>query len=213
MSACHLCARNTNDPWNAPLFETPNFVVLPSLGSLIEGWLLIVPKQHFVSFGAVPDSFVAEFLRLKDAMSALMLRNYGTVSAFEHGPSDVGRKVGCGVDHAHMHLVPADFDLAAAVAPYLPKDTRWTDANLTDCRHAYVQRADYLYLEQPIGQGRLIRGVELGSQVFRKAIASKLGIFEQYDWRTHFQIPKINDTIRMLRTQAVDSTTHEYAHD
>jgi ATP adenylyltransferase len=213
MSVCQLCARNTHDIWNVPLLETPNFVVLPSLGALIEGWLLIVPKQHFVSFGAIPDSLVAELLQLKEATSALLIRAYGTVCAFEHGPSYTGRHVGCGVDHAHIHLVPVGFDLAAAVAPYLPKDAQWAEASLVDCKRAYVQRLDYLYFEQPIGRGRLIRDGRLGSQVFRKAIANKLGIYEQFNWRTHSQLLNINNTIQLLRTQALDSPMHEYAHD
>ena len=34
------------------------------------------------------------------------------VTMFEHGASHTGSIMGCGVDHAHVHLVPLDFNLA-----------------------------------------------------------------------------------------------------
>jgi diadenosine tetraphosphate (Ap4A) HIT family hydrolase len=215
MSACQLCARDTSKPWNVRLLESPNFVVLPSLGALVEGWLLIVPKQHFVSFGELPDSLIAEFVDLKAATSEIIRQVYGTVCAFEHGPSKAGCSVGCGVDHAHAHLVPVKFDLAAAVVPHLPKNSRWSDANFADCRSAFLEGANYLYLEQPIGKGRIIRNNRLGSQVFRRAIADSLGIPEQYNWRAHSQISNIQQTIQTLRTEARNypsaSVPSEYA--
>jgi diadenosine tetraphosphate (Ap4A) HIT family hydrolase len=183
------------------LLESPNFVVLPSLGALVEGWSLIVPKQHFVSFGELPHSLSAEFVRLKAATSEIIRQVYGTVCAFEHGPSKPGCSVGCGVDHAHMHLVPLEFDLAAAVALHLPEKSRWSEGNLADCRTAFLEGADYLYLEQPLGAGRMIKGDRLGSQLFRRAIADRLAIPEQYNWRTHSQLSTIEKTIQALRTE------------
>jgi len=106
------------------------------------------------------------------------------------------------VDHAHVHLVPIDFDLATAAAPYLPERLRWSEGDFADCRRAFHDGADYLYLEQPLGRGCFIRGDNIGSQVFRRAIADKLGISEQYNWRTHSQLSKIEKTIRAIRTEA-----------
>jgi len=215
MSSCQLCARDISKPWNAPLLESPNFVVLPSLGALVEGWLLIVPKRHFVAFGELPDSLIAELLDLKVATSEIISRVYGTVCAFEHGPSKAGCSVGCGVDHAHMHLVPLQFDLAAAAAPHIPGKSRWFKANLADCRRTFLERYDYLYLEQPLGRGRIFSADRLGSQVFRRAIADRLGIPEQYNWRSHPQLPTIEKTIQAIRTEAqnhLSASVHsEYA--
>ena len=58
MADCILCSELAvsaeKAPWSAPLVETENFVVVPSLGALVEGWLLIVPKAHHISYGALP---------------------------------------------------------------------------------------------------------------------------------------------------------------
>ena len=37
--------------YNVRLYETENFAVIPSLGSIVEGWLLIIPKKHYLSYG------------------------------------------------------------------------------------------------------------------------------------------------------------------
>lgn len=117
MTFCNLCCANSAESWNVPLLESPNFVVLPSLGALVEGWVLLVPKQHFLSMGALPDSLIPEMQDLKRSVCAFLQDTYGTASAFEHGPGQKERKVGCGVDHAHLHILPVNFDLSVAVSP------------------------------------------------------------------------------------------------
>jgi hypothetical protein len=127
-------------------------------------------------------------------------RVYGPVAAFEHGPAGEQRTVGCGVDHAHLHLVPVDFDLSVAVAPYLPPCTMaWSEASLTDCRTAVQEGDDYLYLEQPIGWARIVRHRNLGSQLFRRAIAARLGVPGEFNWRSNPQIENVEKTIRTFK--------------
>ncbi|GKS59809.1 hypothetical protein YTPLAS18_33360 [Nitrospira sp.] len=202
MNNCRLCSEleSQTSVWNKPLFESPNFVALPSLGSLVEGWLLLVPKRHFISFGAIPESFLPEILEIKQFLFNLLVQHYGTAAAFEHGPYMASRSVGCGVDHAHLHLVPIRFNLAQAVLPYLPSDANWEVADLTHCRIAHATGEDYLYLEQPIGSGRITTHHDFGSQLFRKAIAARLGMENQYNWREHHQLPTVLTTIKRLQT-------------
>src|ERR1041385_1989822 len=172
MNTCRLCSSLISGPselWDHPLFESPNFVVLPSLGALIEGWVLIVPKKHYVCMGAVPSALGGEMEDLKRLVSSRLLHTYGSVCAFEHGPSCEKRSVGCGVDHAHLHLVPTEFDLADAVAPFLPENAIWSDATFDDCRCAFQEQQDYLYFEQGSRSPRIIKHEALGSQLFRRA--------------------------------------------
>jgi ATP adenylyltransferase len=196
MNTCRLCCADSTEPWNVPLIESPNFMVFPSLGALVEGWVLLVPKQHFLSIGALPDSLISEMQQLKETVCRQLQQNYGTVSAFEHGPGQKQRKVGCGVDHAHLHILPADFDLSGAVSPYLPAGARWSAANLAECRAAVNHGEDYLYLEQPIGNVRIVRHQDLGSQLFRRAIAAHLGAPDEFDWRDNPQMENVKQTIQ-----------------
>ena len=201
MSACRLCLGSdlrVGQPWNDPLFETQNFVALPTIGALVEGWILLVPKHHFISFGALPESMLNEMQTFKEFLCSVVKACYGTVIAFEHGPSTDRRAVGCGVDHAHLHLAPISFDLSVEVRPLLPTGITWVPAGIDVCRTAYQSGEDYLYLEQPIGSGRLVAHDRFGSQLFRQAIASCLGVPEEYNWREYDQVPKVVATIRKI---------------
>src|ERR1700674_1783452 len=112
MTQCSIClgfeARGLEEILNQPFLESRNFVVLPSLGALVEGWLLLVPKTHVICMGELSDNLTAEMQELKSRIRETLQRAYGNVCAFEHGPSRAKTSLGCGVDHAHLHLVPAE---------------------------------------------------------------------------------------------------------
>jgi len=203
MSACCLCSNfvseGSNEVWNKPLFESANFVVLPSLGSLVEGWLLLVPKKHFICMGALPVDLAREMDSMKHEITSRLHRQYGEVCVFEHGPGAANHEVGCGVDHAHLHMVPFDFDLTSAATRFIPPSTVWRDAGWESCRAAFEEGQDYLYLEQPVGVGRIAVRPDFGSQVFRKAIALCLGVPQQFSWRQYPKIGVVVRTIQALR--------------
>ena len=204
MSNCRLChslgADSSANVWDKPVIESPNFVAVPSLGALVPGWVLLLPKKHHVAMGAVPSSETAELREIKRALVSRLGQAYGELCAFEHGPSGPGREVGCGVDHAHLHLVPLKFDLGAAVLPLLPRGVRWSEADLDDSKRAFEDGLDYLYLEQPLGRGRIAVCDRFGSQLFRRVIASHLGIDDEYNWREHPKVDNILSTVRTLQS-------------
>ena len=195
MNSCRLCRRDTNaQPWNEPLFQSENFVVMPSLGALVEGWFLLLPKDHYLCMGALPQSLLDEMMQLRQTVLSFAEDTYGDICAFEHGPHQENRSIGCGVDHAHLHLVPFSFDLLSAVQPFLPKDLMWTPVSLSDCSMAFRESKDYLYLEQPIGCASIATHDKFGSQLFRRAIASRLGVSSDYNWREFPQIQNVEAT-------------------
>jgi diadenosine tetraphosphate (Ap4A) HIT family hydrolase len=203
MTNCRLCFNSLQtgpaETWNRPLFESANFVVLPSLGALVEGWLLLVPKKHSICLGALQGSVDAEMHQFKHFLFAELQRQYGQVCAFEHGPARANLSIGCGVDHAHLHIVPVAFDLASAVKSFLPKDASWSKAGLGECRDAFRRGQDYLYLEQPVGLGRIATHQQIGSQLFRRAIATRIGMPEQFNWREYPQVSNVSATINRLQ--------------
>lgn len=205
MSTCCLCssfvAADTRDFWDRPLFETANFSVMPSLGSLVEGWMLVVPKRHFLCMGALSADLWSELRDLKTVIGASLAEQYGEVCAFEHGAHAPNREVGCGVDHAHLHLVPvpARIDLAKAAEEFLPARVSWSSAAYEACQLAFSRGDDYLYVEQPLGAGRIATGDALGGQIFRKAIATQLGVPDEFNWRQYPQLHNVRQTIRKVQ--------------
>lgn len=141
-------------------------------------------------------------------LEAALTECYGSVVAFEHGPSKARLSVGCGVDHAHLHLVPVSFDLAMSVSPMLPGGATWKPAGIEECRNAHRLGKDYLYVEQPIGSGRIATG-DMGSQLFRRVIASQIGDPDEYNWREHPHIDNVMATITTIRAWQTGSASEE----
>ncbi len=209
MKTCCLCSNlaSTSSPeaWDRPVFESANFIVLPSLGSLVEGWLLLVPKQHYISMGALPASLVTEMEEMKAKVSAHVRQEYGETCVFEHGPASASRKVGCSVDHAHLHIVPLTFDIGRAAVPFMPKDAEWVKASWVQCQEAHQAGQDYLYFEQPLGCGNISTHSEFGSQVFRRAIASEIGRPHDFNWREHPELETVAKTIHVFTSPIADA--------
>jgi ATP adenylyltransferase len=202
---CCLCTgiaeNDLRETWNQPVFESPNFVAIPSLGSLVEGWLLIVPKHHFISAAVLPAHLLGEMAQLKQNVCETLAKQYGPVCVFEHGPAGEHRAAGCGVDHAHVHVVPVRADLMLAAQQFLPADVKFRQGTLAECRAAAESGSDYLYVEQPVGVEFVAFHQQFGSQTFRKAIASICGIPNEYNWRDHPNLNKVLATIDRLAVE------------
>jgi len=202
MSSCCLCgslSATTPAPWDQPFLESDNFVVVPSLGSIVAGWSLIVPRRHFVAIGALPRPYLPELEHLKLRTTKFLESAFGPCCAFEHGPYEPSRPIGCGVDHAHLHIVPLPFDLLNTSAAFLPKDIRWSPGDFDSCVQAFDAGADYLYVEQPIGEGRIALHSQIPSQAFRRVIATSVGQPDSYDWRSFPQLPVVQRTLSVIQ--------------
>ena len=202
MSDCCMCFNlmpaRPPELWNKPVLETEHFVVLPSLGALVPGWVLVIPKQHYLCIGALPQSLFPEFRRVKEETVELIASQFGEPCLFEHGPSSAGLKVGCSVDHAHLHVVPFSDDLARLTAPFMPDGAGWRPADVQACVNAFSDGENYLYFEQPLGDGFISVHPAFESQVFRKAIALQLGKPQEFDWRQYPNHPAIRATVQAL---------------
>ena len=202
-SECTLCTelvvRSSRAPWNEPLVESENFVVLPSLGALVEGWLLVIPKEHYLSMGALPISLREEADQLENDTRVLLKAAYKSrIVTFEHGPSAANHGTGCGVDHAHLHLLPLNCDLLQYVRPFLPEPVKWEECNWDGRTDAHRRGLDYLYLKQEGADGLRAVSADFGSQVFRKAVSSYLGRQEQFSWHGFPQLRNVAKTIRTV---------------
>jgi diadenosine tetraphosphate (Ap4A) HIT family hydrolase len=189
---------------NTVLFETRFFAVVPSLGSLVPGWLLLVPKRSVLNCSMLTDGEIIELESLVGQLSIIGKRFPGRVYAFEHGASRTGSLTGCGVDHAHMHLVPLEFDLLAAALE--TPGVVWNEPThggiakqVTTCKEEYVAVYD---IDRELG----ILGRPSGqcSQWVRKIIASKLNRSNEWDYHTAPQRNIIAATIEGLKSLSIE---------
>ncbi len=187
----YLCmAKNffENKDYNTPVFETNNFVVVPSLGSLMEGWLLIVPKTYYLNFSQLSAELIAEVKVIIQHLQARFLPLFvnDRYVLFEHGPADLLSKAGCGVDYAHLHWVPCDFDLLKGATKFLGLDFAWQEIEgLSDVAKKAKLSQDYLYLQDQEGRHFLTSQPIVPSQTFRQVIAHYLNQPERFDWKSY----------------------------
>lgn len=82
------------------LEKTTHFRIVCDHHPIVEGHLLIIPKQHLSCIGEYPQEVFDEFIDLYEKVLAFVKKQYGCVSTFEHG------KIGQTVFHSHVHFLP-----------------------------------------------------------------------------------------------------------
>jgi diadenosine tetraphosphate (Ap4A) HIT family hydrolase len=193
--------------WDTPIFESRNFVAVPTVGALVEGWLLIVPRAPVLSFARLPKELFSELEFFLNDVTAAIQSAYGPVSVFEHGPSCAASAVGCGVDYAHLHLVPVDCDLLAGAKQIAPK-IQWSRVNSIENIYQYAKNdGGYWFLQQKFGVGECYVGTcpneKPMSQLFRRVIANHVGRPSDFDWKQYAGEVEIAATVEKLTDAAV----------
>jgi ATP adenylyltransferase len=186
--------------YDIPLFETQYFKVVPSLGSLIEGWVMIVPKNFYISFGAIDNTLIYEelFNLIKD-LRQIIKSEYGELVMFEHGPVSKKSLVGCSIDYAHLHVVPISIDLIEKSKAFSNQNIEWLSVEGIEKTVEYYNNRDpYLFVTDINENSFIGTGKNLPSQLFRKTIANYLGIADLFDWKVYPFTDNINKTIKVL---------------
>jgi diadenosine tetraphosphate (Ap4A) HIT family hydrolase len=180
------------------LFRSEEFVVVPSLGQIAEGHLLLLPTKHFTAVGDLPESLLEEFTGLAKKVAATITAEYGSCVAFEHGvrPGGTG---GCGIYHAHLHAL----SLAEVPDPVDMLKQRFAYAELSHPGQIGRQSeglASYLFYQDARGKLYLFDTGPLPSQYMRKLIADAQGS-QDWDWRTAGREERLLATMRRLSGQ------------
>lgn len=169
---------------------------VPSFGAMVEGWLLVFPARHVLSVAELSETECADFEALVEEARHLVEERYGPTVQFEHGSAGVGRLAACGVDHAHVHVVPLVIDLRRAIAALdLDLEFGWESV---DSRVQMPRASDYVYLSDSTGAW-VSYHQWLPGQVVRRAIAKSLGI-EEWDWKQNARMSIVEATRARLRS-------------
>jgi diadenosine tetraphosphate (Ap4A) HIT family hydrolase len=123
------------------LATTERFYLLADNAPLVEGHALLITRDHYACFGAVPAAWDDEWLTLKGRVARFETERYRPAIFFEHGV------FGQSVYHAHLHVVPlgpSGLDVRALATP----DGRLAHGP-ADVREWWETRGPYFYLESP----------------------------------------------------------------
>ncbi len=203
---CVFCqislSESTSKPvWDTVLIETENFFVVPTKGALLEGWLLIVPRVHYIAMGAIPRSIVPELHNLVNHVSKLVTEKYCKPIFFEHGPSRPKEAFGCGVDHAHFHLVPISTRISRPASTLLGLPTLFSVSEFWagwPLANYYTNGINYLMLNEGRDFFSCWASPKSESQLFRRLIADEIGTSERYDYKKYAFKTNVDRTIEAL---------------
>jgi len=192
-------ATGVSAPWDTVLHESGNFVIVPTKGALVPGWLLVVAKRHALCVGALSGTELDELTSCLTWARDLVQENFGPPTIFEHGPSQAGTTLGCGIDHVHVHVAPLKFSLQKAVNDRFPR-VKWQPLlDISATRSLFELRTDYCFVKEPNEEGMYWCSPPIGvTQIFRRAIAAELGIPDEFDYRTHTQLSNVIHTLAGL---------------
>ncbi len=186
---------------NTVLYETPNFVVVPTLGALVEGWVLIISKEHHLCMAALPPDCQKEFISLSRFVAEVIGENYGPATLFEHGPASHGLTIGCGVDHAHLHVLPLAFSLKERASKSdVLRNVEWAKApdGLADVSDIHSAGESYLYVAEPNVTPEFCAVRQLPGQFLRRVISAEVGCPDRYDYGQWHHTDNIKGTVDKL---------------
>ena len=180
------------------IYENNNFYVAVSIGAIVEGHLLIIPKKHYLSMGELPQKLMCELKKLMDSISSILVTDYNMgVMAFEHGTGRNADLSAASVIHAHMHLLPVPNTLLDVIEHYGCEIERLE--NISELSQ-YAQRGEsYLFYMDIDKKMYCIESSSLPSQFFRKVVAEKFDLGE-WDWRKDYKIQNVIRTVEKFRS-------------
>lgn len=181
--------------YDRPVAQTEHFVALPTLGSLVTGWLLVVPRRRMDNLSFLDaverqalKSFVATLVDIVRAKES-------EVYLFEHG-GHAGSAIACGVDQAHLHIVPLSFDLVAKATE--APGVQWTALRCGEIPWGLNDPSEYLSVCRAGDAWHLGRPRLPTSQWFRRLIAAELGIPERWDYRQYPEHSIMDSTLALV---------------
>lgn len=178
------------------LRDTGAMVVTPTLGSIIPNWVLAIPRQHASNAASWARGGGGALLPAIKAIAGSFGRRFSDVIWFEHGAVQPKSIVGCGVDHAHIHILlrpPFGFDQFCAEALSQP-GLSWSRgrgdgyASINSSQSYLVAGSDDQFLFAQSAEAA-------GSQFFRKAIARLVGKEDSWDYKIHPHAENVAETV------------------
>jgi diadenosine tetraphosphate (Ap4A) HIT family hydrolase len=160
------------------LQETPTFLTVADHAPLVEGHILIIPKQHYACFGAMPAELDVEIQALKQQVQQFFDQFYAPVVFWEHG---IFRQ---SVFHAHLHCFPfgvTRYDVNEEVHSLVVHSQ-------DDIRDWYATRGQYFYMEDASSALLFAPEMERYFHIVKNVLAAGASArSQQTGWRTQQQ--------------------------
>lgn len=167
---------------NRIIAETNNLVAFPCIGQLSPGHYLIATKKHhpkFADFLKDESSKREELTHIIESTHQKLGYSKAQSLYFEHGAASQ-TDGGCGIYHAHLHIVP---NAGNIVISELPVKTSRIFNRLEECYSNIDKETPYaLFGSEQHGYNYSTLTTPLPSQTLRKKVSSAMSV-EIWDWQ------------------------------
>ena len=191
---CTFCNIDTSKIENTIIEETNNFLILPSIGSLVDGYLLIVSKRHVNSMANLSENEKKEYEFLINKYRNLFKKIYNKFPIiFEHGSPILNSNMkASSVIHAHSHIVNHNFiDENSIIKKLKFKEMDNLKFLSKDKNYIMYINSDNKYY--------ITNDFKPISQIIRKIIAKDLGYENMFDWKKYEFLENIYSTIKKTK--------------
>jgi ATP adenylyltransferase len=196
--------RRGTELWDEVLYESRDFLVAPTKGSIVPFWVLLIPKSPVLNFAQLRQNDLCRPFE----MVATVASHFNSSSSiwFEHGASTFGSATGCGVDHAHIHiLLQPKFSLSDFCSEAVgASDVAWIKASSHEAYDQIEPDEDY-YVCGDHTSAFVARGKSLGRQFFRKVIAKLENLPDEWDYEQYHHLPNVLNTIGALEARQLNA--------
>ena len=173
--------------------ETKYFYILPTLGSLVDGYVLIVTKRHINSMSELNYNELEEYKTIIAKYQKLFNKIYNkTPTVFEHGtPNQNSKMKANSVTHAHTHIVNINFKNEKEILEkYNFKEInnlKEIETNKNYIKYIYNNKIYITYNFPSV------------SQLMRILIAEELNYKDKFDWKKERFDENIISTIERIK--------------
>jgi diadenosine tetraphosphate (Ap4A) HIT family hydrolase len=196
--------RYGNSVQNREVISTEGLRVFASIGQIVEGYLLIAPKAHYTALDQMPSQLLQELSAIFASLKSTVSAEFGPSLCFEHGAREP-LNGGCGIYHAHLHLVPFEraHDPVAKLKTRFPYEQV---CHFQDIAKVTGRSSPYLLYEDTESNKYVFLADNLPSQYVRRLLAEVLGQ-TNWDWRTAGREERLLNTLNRLSHRFDSSST------
>lgn len=190
---CIFCDIDQSKIENTIIEETKYFYILPTLGSLVDGYVLIVTKRHINSMSELNDNELEEYKTIIAKYQKLFNKIYNkTPIVFEHGtPNQNSKMKANSVTHAHTHIVNINFSNEKEILEKYNfkeiNDFKEINKNMNYIKYISNNKIYITYKFPSV------------SQLMRILIAEELNYKDKFDWKKERFDENIISTIERIK--------------
>lgn len=190
---CIFCDIDNSKIENTIIEETEYFYILPTLGSLVDGYILIVTKRHINSMSELNENELIEYKNIIEKYKNLFKKIYNkTPIVFEHGtPNQNSEMKANSVTHAHTHIVNINFSNEKEILE------KYNFKKINDFKEINKNTNYIKYISN--NKIYITYNFPSVSQLMRILIAEELNYKDKFDWKKERFDENIISTIERIK--------------